>query len=184
MSDNLRSQLLSVKHKLECFSNDLDVCCDVSGASQLLVFIRGIDKKFGVTEELAALYSLKSTTTGFDVIEKLHETLVSINLDWKKLRSITTDGAKSMVGRKTGIIGRINKQMEDVGATNPIALHCIIHQQALCTKSLDLDCEMETVFTTVNCTRTHALNYRQFQIFLKVVTQIMTILSTTVKYVG
>ena len=72
-----------------------------------------------------------------------------------------------MVGRKIGLIGRINKQMGDVGATIPIALHCIIHQQALCAKSLDLDCVMKTVFTTVNYIRAHALNHHQFQSFLK-----------------
>ena len=72
-----------------------------------------------------------------------------------------------MVGRKPGLIGRINKQMEGIGATIPIARHCIIHQQALCGKSLDLDCVMKAVFTTVNFIRAHALNHRQFQSFLK-----------------
>ena len=131
MSDNKRSQLLSVKDKFECFSIAFEESCDVSDTSQLLVFIRCIDKDFHITEELDALHSLKGTTTGHNVFEKLHETLRSLNLDWKKLTSVTTDGAKSMVGRKSGLIGRINNQMEDIGENFPIALHCIIHQQAL-----------------------------------------------------
>ena len=167
MSDNLRSQLLSVKDKFECFSIALDESCDVSDTSQMLVFIRGIDKDFQITEELAALHSLKGTTTGLDVFERLQETLRSLNLDWNKLTSVTTDGAKSMVGRLTGLIGRINTQMEDIGVNFPIALHCIIHQQALRAKSLDLDCVMKTVFTTVNYIRAHALNHRQFRSFFK-----------------
>ena len=73
MSDNLRSQLLNVEDKFECFSIALDESCDVSDTSQLLIFIRGIYKNFEITEELATLHSLKGTTTGLDVFEKLHE---------------------------------------------------------------------------------------------------------------
>ena len=127
MSDNLRSQLLSVKDKFECFSIELDESCDVSDTSQLLVFIRGIDKNFGVTEELAALHSLISSTTELDVFEKLNETLLSLNLDWKKLTSITTDGAKSMVGQKTGLIGRIKKQMEGIVRLFPLLFPSSYH---------------------------------------------------------
>ncbi|KAJ1150092.1 hypothetical protein NDU88_002890 [Pleurodeles waltl] len=54
-----------------------------------------------VTEELAALKSIKGTTTGEDIYEKVCQTVNDLELDWAKLASVTTDGAPSMVGSMT-----------------------------------------------------------------------------------
>jgi hypothetical protein len=48
-----------------------------------------------------------------------------------------------------------------------MTLHCIIHQQALCGKTLDLSCVMDPIISTVNFIRSSALRHRQFQGFLK-----------------
>ncbi|ROT69412.1 putative general transcription factor II-I repeat domain-containing protein 2-like [Penaeus vannamei] len=53
-------------------------------------------------EELAALQSLKGTTTGEDIFGKVYQTMEELDLDWSKLASITTDGASSMVGMSRG----------------------------------------------------------------------------------
>ncbi|XP_069812872.1 general transcription factor II-I repeat domain-containing protein 2-like [Dendropsophus ebraccatus] len=82
--------------------------------SELLIIIFGINENFEVTEELAALQSIKGTTTGEDIYEKVSQTVKDLELDWAKLASVTTDGAPSMVGSKKGVIARINQEMEPV----------------------------------------------------------------------
>ena len=42
----------------------MDESNDVQDAAQLLIFIRGVNSNFEVSEELAALQSLTDTTTG------------------------------------------------------------------------------------------------------------------------
>ena len=57
-------------------------------------------------EELAALQSLKGTTTGEVIFGKVCQTIKELDLDWSKLASITTDGAPSMVGMFRGLMNR------------------------------------------------------------------------------
>ncbi|KAF0759662.1 general transcription factor II-I repeat domain-containing protein 2B-like [Aphis craccivora] len=48
----------------------------------------------------------------------------------------------------------------------PIFLHCIIHQQSLCGKIMNLEHVMNIVTKTVNFIRSHGLKHRQFIEFL------------------
>jgi len=52
-----------------------------------------------------------------------------------------TDGAKAMVGKHIGFIMLLRK-----ANVNVPAIHCIIHQEALCEKIMKLDNVMNTVF--------------------------------------
>jgi hypothetical protein len=70
---------------------------DITGTAQLLIFIRRTDAAFTVHEELGGLCSLRNTTTGEDLFLKVQETLASLELIWKKLKSVTTDGGKTRV---------------------------------------------------------------------------------------
>ncbi|KAJ1175193.1 hypothetical protein NDU88_000484 [Pleurodeles waltl] len=81
----------------------------VRDSAQPLIFIRGTNDYFEVTEELAALKSIKGTTTGEDIYEKICQTVNDLELDWAKLASVTTDGAPSMVGSMKGVVARIKK---------------------------------------------------------------------------
>ncbi|KAM8960711.1 general transcription factor II-I repeat domain-containing protein 2-like [Pelodytes ibericus] len=166
MGDNLHQHLQNSTKKLSYFSLALDESNDVRDSAQLLIFIRGTNDYFEVTEELAALQSIKATTTGEDIYEKVCQTVNDLELDWAKLASVTTDGAPSMVGSKKGVIARINQEMDKHNHSHPIAIHCLIHQQALCSKSLKWDSVMKIVVSCVNFIRAHALNHRQFQEFL------------------
>uniref|UniRef100_A0A2H6N8U4 DUF4371 domain-containing protein n=1 Tax=Micrurus carvalhoi TaxID=3147026 RepID=A0A2H6N8U4_9SAUR len=86
--------------------------------------------------------------------------LNDLELDWAKLASVTTDGAPSMVGCVKGVVAHINKEMTKHNHLYPIAIHCLIHQQALCYKSLKWDSVMKVVVSCVNFIRA------QFQEFL------------------
>lgn len=60
----------------------------------------------------------------------------------------------------------IQRKLEEEGVEEAIALHCIIHQQALCTKCLKFDNVMSDV-KCINHIRCTALKHRQFRAFLE-----------------
>jgi hypothetical protein len=102
----------------------------------LLIFIRGIDATFTVHEELRGLCSLRGAATGEDLFLKVQETLASLEMNWEKLKSVTTDGGKIICGSKTGVVRRICNEVMQVGSETPMVFHCIIHQKALCCQIL------------------------------------------------
>ena len=60
---NLELQLQREVASWDFFSLALDESCDIRDTAQLLIFVRGITD-FKITEELAAMRSMKGTTTG------------------------------------------------------------------------------------------------------------------------
>ncbi|XP_037553998.1 general transcription factor II-I repeat domain-containing protein 2-like [Nematolebias whitei] len=163
---NVYAQLQQKTKEFEFFSLALDERSDVQDTVQLLIFVRGVSANFEICEELAALQSLKGTTTGEDIFGKVYQTMEELDLDWSKLASITTDGAPNMVGMSRGLIGRMNREMEERGLTAPLQVHCLIHQQALCCKVLAWDSVMKVVVSCINFIRAKGLKQRQFQEFL------------------
>lgn len=71
-----------------------------------------------------------------DKAKGFSEYLGKLNLSWYKLRNVTTDGARNMVGSKTGVVARIKESILKVYAEPLMQFHCIIHQQTLCSKIL------------------------------------------------
>ena len=60
----LLSQLESRIGQLKFCSITMDESTDINDTAQLLLFIRGVDEDFAITEELACMRSLKGTTAG------------------------------------------------------------------------------------------------------------------------
>ncbi|CAM4600186.1 unnamed protein product [Lepidochelys olivacea] len=165
IASNIIFQLNEKAKKFEWFSLALDESTDVSDTLQLL-FIRGVGNNFEVTEEVASMHSMHGTTTGEEIFKEVEKSLSQYNLQWKQLKCITTDRGRNMCSSKKGLVGQIYKACERVGCPKPMILHCILHQQALYGKYLDLSCVMEPVVSTVNFIRSHGLNHHQFQAFL------------------
>ncbi|KAL4083148.1 hypothetical protein QTP88_028478 [Uroleucon formosanum] len=125
-----------------------------------------VNKDLGISNELLSVHSMHGTTTGIDIFKVIEKSFLEYNLKWENLKCITTDGGRNMCGTKKGLIGQIFTNCEKEGF-KPMTLHCIIHQQALCGKTLDLSCVMDPIISTVNFIRSSALRHRQFQDFLK-----------------
>jgi len=65
LGNNLFLQLQdNIIPSLDCFSIAIDESTDIFDTSQLLIFIRDIDKGFNIFKELADTCSTKGTTTG------------------------------------------------------------------------------------------------------------------------
>ncbi|CAN7942760.1 unnamed protein product [Ixodes hexagonus] len=113
---------------------------------------------------------MKGTTTGADILSVLERVVEHAGLPWEKLVCLATDGAPSMVGCKSGLVGRLRAKLAALGITNHFAaVHCILHQEALCSKSLQMKGVMDIVFSAVNFIRSRALNHRQFLSLLEAV---------------
>ena len=72
-----------------------------------------------------------------------------------------------MKGRKNGLVALVQNKLEEEGVEEGIALHCIIHQQALCSKCLKFDDVMSVVVKCINQIRSRGLKHRMFPAFLE-----------------
>ena len=70
----------------------LDESTDIRFASQLAIFICGVDDNFEIIKELAATFPLKGTTRGFDLLEGVMATTKRLGLSLSNLSEIATDG--------------------------------------------------------------------------------------------
>ena len=128
---------------------------------QLMVSVRYFNE--GVSEDFLCLIPLTGTTTARDVFSALLKLKFGEenDLTWEHLASLCTDGAPSMLGRQAGFVALFR---QEIGKSNLISHHCIIHQQALCTKAgCDLQDTMTHVVESVNLIRARSLNHRKFQ---------------------
>ena len=76
---NIQEQLLTSSGSFQWFSIALDESTDIQDTAQLLIYIRGIDENFEVTEELLFMESLKDTVTGKDLSNSVINSLISPN---------------------------------------------------------------------------------------------------------
>lgn len=90
---NKENLFLSWKHwsSINCKLNSHNL----TSAAQLLSFIRGNDKEFGATEEIAGWKSLDGNNNGEDQLDFLN----IYELKREKLKNVTTDAAKNMTSR-------------------------------------------------------------------------------------
>uniref|UniRef100_A0A3Q3JZ16 HAT C-terminal dimerisation domain-containing protein n=1 Tax=Monopterus albus TaxID=43700 RepID=A0A3Q3JZ16_MONAL len=137
--DNNLGKMKQVMHDCKYFSLALDESTDVTDVSQLLIFTRTIDGSFEVHEELLKLVLLHDTTRGTDIFNAVNNVARAYR-GFDKLSAVVTDGAPAMQGRHTGFEGLLQQNR----ANCPI-LHCIIHQEALCARTLDFSHVMDLV---------------------------------------
>ncbi|XP_051999459.1 general transcription factor II-I repeat domain-containing protein 2 [Xyrauchen texanus] len=123
------------------------------------------DDNFCCTEELLDMMSLKGTTTGRDIFEAVSEAVEKMGLKWDKLCGVTTDGAPAMTGDRKGMASMVCAKVKESGG-EAFRMHCIIHQEALCAKTVQMGDVMNTVVKTVNIIRARGLYHREFQAFL------------------
>ena len=134
---------------------------------QLAIYVRGVDDHFEVMEELLTMIPMHGQTTGQEIFLQLCDSIVDAGLLWKRFAGMTTDGVPSMTGRKNGLVALVQRKLEEEGVEEAIALHCIIHQQALCSKCLRFDNVMSDVVKIINHIRSRSLKHRQLRAFLE-----------------
>ncbi|XP_066908349.1 general transcription factor II-I repeat domain-containing protein 2A-like [Halyomorpha halys] len=168
MANDIKTKLTDHMAGFELFSIALDESTDLSETAQLAIFIRGVDEEFNVTEELLVLQALKGTTRGEDMFNEVQKIFTSFGFWWSKLVGVCIDGPPSMVGLRKGFIGIMNEKATEFNMQKDdlTVLHCITHQQNLCSKSIRLQNFMNEVVKTMNFIQSRGLNHRQFEAFL------------------
>ncbi|KAG7174117.1 General transcription factor II-I repeat domain-containing protein 2A-like 5, partial [Homarus americanus] len=134
LSHDVSQQLKDLVHSCTFFSLALDESTD----------IRGIDDHFSVFEELVSLESLHGKTRGSDIFDKVKSCIENLQLDSSKV-----------AGTTTLLENFLNRPL--------LKYHCIIHQESLCGKPLNLQHVMLPVVKCVNKIRARALNRREFR---------------------
>lgn len=163
LSADLDSQLKQRVKSFIAFSVAIDESTDITDVAQLAIFIRGVDETLTVTEEFLELVPMMDTTTAEDIFGSVVAALDRVGVDWSRAVSLATDGAPSMVGKKAGVATKFKDKVQALnGGDRFWTFHCILHQEALCCKSLKMDHVMEVVVRTVNFIRSRGLNHRQF----------------------
>ena len=158
-------QLVSKIKECDFFSLAFDESTDAGDTAQLCIFAR-IVKGLEVCDELLALLPLKGRTTGEVVSDAIIEFLQKWDLPLDKLISVTTDGAPSMLARYKGCTAVLRKS--GLFPNLQFSLHCLIHQENLCSRAGNLDSVMSFVTTTINfIKKSSSLAHRQFKQLLQ-----------------
>jgi hypothetical protein len=162
------------QHKETCkncvaYSIAVDESTDVEHSAQLAVFVRGVNEDFELAEDLLELVPMKGKTGADEIFSQLVTLLNKFDLLWGKMVGFVSDGAPAMIGKNKDVAAKLkkNKMKEFEGTTCFRSLHCILHQHALCAKSLKMNHVMDTVIKTVNFIRASVLNHREFVAFLE-----------------
>lgn len=115
IGNDVFNQLQREIKRFRFFSLAMDESNDVTDTAQLLIFVRGMDDDFIVTEKCALLESMHEQTTGKAIFERVVACVENLGLDWVALCGITTDGAPNTVGQNVELVGRINEFMKSKG---------------------------------------------------------------------
>ncbi|KAJ8896399.1 hypothetical protein PR048_001743 [Dryococelus australis] len=168
ITHNLNEQLLVKAKSFVAFSIAVDESTDVSGKAQVSVFIRACDKYLNIIEELLRIVSLQNTTTVEDIFEEVYRLLERFNLPLSKLVCVATHGAPSMMGKHNGFIARLLVKQKEVFPESKLHhIHCIIHQEVLCSKTVQMEHILKYVKKEVNFICSQGLNRQEIRLFLE-----------------
>jgi hypothetical protein len=105
-----------------------------------------------IKEEMVKTVPLHGKTRSKDIFQSFHACLLEMKVPIHKLVSVATDGAPAMTSKNVGLIGLCKK---DPAFPDSFSYHCVIRQQALCTKVINFQHVMSVVQKIVYsvCTR-------------------------------
>jgi len=81
--------------------------------SQLIVYARYI-KDGDIKDEFLFYKPLQTTTKADDVLRLVADFFEKHQIKWEKLRSVCTDGAPVMIGRRSGFAALLKKKVPDI----------------------------------------------------------------------
>lgn len=161
ISSDLKQQLMQDVKDCRAFSLQIDESTDAVDVSQMIIFIRMVLNDFSTKEEMLTIIPLKGKTRGEDLFSKFKNYIEKVQLPLYKLVSITTDGAPAFTGCRNGFIA-LCKNDEDF--PDFLQYHCIIHQQVLCAKVLNMKEIVDVAFKISNSIRAKSLQRRLFKL--------------------
>ena len=111
---------------------------------------------------------LSSRTRGEDIFVAVKNICLRNGLNLKNLCGICTDGAPVVTGNLQCFVARLSEYVsKEYDYKQLTSLHCIIHQEALCVKSVALNATLKEVNRNILYIRSNALHHRQFRELLQ-----------------
>ena len=154
MEKNLAAQLEREIGWCECFSLQFDESTDSVDMAQLCIFIKMVFENMTAKEELLCILPLKGHTRGEDMFQAFMNFAYKTKLPLVKFIFVTTDEAPAMVRSCNGFIA-LCKQNDSFPTFNHY--HCVIHQQALCGKVLNMKEVMDIAVKIICSIRARSL---------------------------
>lgn len=149
------------------FSLCLDESNDLLDIKQLVIFIRGVNEDFEIFEEMLDLVPLDTNSESDTIFEKILEVFHKFDIDLNKIISITVDGARNLSGVKNGLVVKMNQFLKANNIDREIiTFHCIIHQENLFVKKIELDNVISLVDSTVKKLKKSGSLHRYFKNYL------------------
>ncbi|XP_067121590.1 general transcription factor II-I repeat domain-containing protein 2-like [Centruroides vittatus] len=167
IADNLRNQHNSTISTFQAYAIAIDESTDIRNIAQLAVVIRRCDVNLKISEQLSEIIPMNNTTTGADIFDAFMEVSKKYKLPLEKLVCLATDGAPTTTGITKGVVARLKETCKQHVNNNFIHFHCIIHQQVLCSKVLNIGHVLKIVTKIVSYIRARGLNNRQYASFLE-----------------
>ena len=158
MLEDVSKQLIQSQEDAVFFSIALNKITDALDTAQLAIFGRVVDQELNVKEEVLGLVAMEWRTQGVDILNALRKCAEKMNFQWDKLTSVCTDGASAMTGCNVGFCA----QLEQFLRRTQLKYQCIIYQESLCGKSLQMKDVMSVVVKCVNNIRAAALKRTEF----------------------
>ena len=167
--DDIAQQLkLSLQAKINkkesLFSLAVDESADINDSAESLIFVRCLSSSFELCEDFLSMETLATRTSGEDIFIAVKNACIRSGLDLKYLRGICTGDAPAITGSQQGFVTRfldyVSHQYDNKKLIN---LHCIIHHEALCAKSVAFNIILNDVNRIILFIRANASHHRQFQ---------------------
>ena len=90
-------------------------------------------QKFKITEEQAAVKSMKGTITGSQLFNEVSACMDAFKLKWERLVEVTTDGCPNLTRKNVGLETDARDKVTELDTEHKLEfIHCIIQQHALC----------------------------------------------------
>ena len=121
-----------------------------------------MDASFQLNEELLSVGSLKDTTTDKDLFRAVENCMARTGLEWNRIASVTTDGARALTGKNVGLLKLMNDKIKPCPHTSSMR-HL---QKSLCKGDLNTKHVTDSIVNVLNLTRAKGLNHRQFRALL------------------
>ena len=90
-------------------------------------------QKLKITEEQAAVKSMKGTITGSQLFNEVSACMDTFELKWERLVGVTTDGCPNLTRKNVGLETDARDKVTELDTEHKLVfIHCIIQQHALC----------------------------------------------------
>lgn len=160
MAENVFQQLICRVRASRFYAIQIDESTDIAGMANLLAFVR-YDCDGEIEENFLFCRPLHSNATAGAIFDILNDFMISNDIDWTKCVGLSTDGARAMLGRHSGVV----KRVRDV-APLLTHVHCCIHREALAAKRMPMDLKtvLDDAVRMVNYIKSRPLQARLFSL--------------------